>query len=142
MTTETKIQQSLVKKIDEWFGWRYPGLMLNLVDSKKRPYKVSPLFAVPNEGKRGIRTAQRMKAEGLRSGVPDLVIPISNDKYNGLFIEMKKPKGVTSKNQKEWIRMLVLLGYNAIVCNSTELARLAISEHMETASYTDRTGAE
>ena len=36
------------------------------------------LYAVPNGGYRNAREAARFKAEGVRSGVPDLCLAVSN----------------------------------------------------------------
>jgi len=54
-------------------------------------------WAVPNGGKRAIGTAVRLKAEGVRAGVPDLVF-IINGLTHGL--EMKKRGGSQSLAQK------------------------------------------
>ena len=56
------------------------------------------------------------KAEGLRAGLPDLVVILPNLL---LFIEMKRRKrGVVSQVQKEWIEALnnINVGVKAIVC--------------------------
>lgn len=77
------------------------------------------VFAVPNGGKRSKIAAMKLKAEGVRSGVPDLFIPSLK-----LFIEMKKPVGGTvSKNQKEWLSYLSRIGYSAEVANGFEEAK-------------------
>ena len=47
------------------------------------------LFAIPNGGKRDKATAGKLKAEGVKAGVPDMCLPVSNGKYHGLFIELK-----------------------------------------------------
>lgn len=66
------------------------------------------IFAIPNGGFRDHRTAQKLKAEGVVPGVPDLFIP----KWN-LWVEMKVEKGKLSKAQKEIIPQLenVIIGY-------------------------------
>jgi len=59
-------------------------------------------WAVPNGGQRNLKVAKKLKAEGVKTGVPDITLI-----YEGQFygIEVKKPKtttpkGVLSKNQK------------------------------------------
>ena len=48
------------------------------------------LFAVPNAGAGAQRgQAGKMKAEGARSGIPDLLLPVARGAYRGLCIEMK-----------------------------------------------------
>lgn len=49
------------------------------------------VHAIPNGGERNKITASRMKAEGVRSGVADVFIPIPCGQYHGLYIEFKKP---------------------------------------------------
>jgi len=48
-------------------------------------------YAVPNGGARSGREAARLVAEGVRRGVPDVVIPIPCGQQHGLYIEFKKP---------------------------------------------------
>jgi hypothetical protein len=87
-------------------------------------------FAIPNGGKRTMVTAMKMQAEGLRSGVCDLFIPLPTNTYHGLFIEMKKLKGgVTSENQKDWINRLNKAGYKAVVCKGHMEAINVICEY-------------
>lgn len=70
------------------------------------------IIAVPNGGWRDIRTAARLKAEGVCRGVPDLFIP-----EWGLWIEMKRQKGgAVSDAQKDWLEYLDGIGYGAVVC--------------------------
>jgi len=60
-------------------------------------------FAVPNGGHRHMLVAKKLKAEGVKAGVPDLAI-VHNGKYYG--IEVKTPKGRLSENQKLMITLL------------------------------------
>ena len=72
------------------------------------------VFAVPNGSNKNIVAAVRMKAEGLRPGVPDLILPIP--KMNSgrdlsfcgaLFIEMKRREGFkVPDEQKKWHKFL------------------------------------
>jgi hypothetical protein len=54
-------------------------------------------FHVPNEGKRSMAQSMRMKALGVRSGVPDLVLMDKNGKIH--FWELKAKNGRLSENQ-------------------------------------------
>jgi len=57
-----------------------------------------------------------MKAQGFKSGFPDLIVFAKNKKHNLFFLEFKREKGgVTSKNQKDWIKWLNDNGYYAKV---------------------------
>lgn len=82
------------------------------------------IFAIPNGGHRNKITASKMKAEGLRSGVPDLFIPEWR-----LWVEMKREKGgVLSDNQKIWRDYLLSNKYFYVVCNGFENAKKTILE--------------
>jgi len=75
-----------------------------------------PVFAIPNGSNKSKAAAAKFKAEGLRAGVPDLMIPVPTDRYAGLFIEMKSDKGTLSKEQKEWLSMLADMRYATAAC--------------------------
>lgn len=56
------------------------------------------LHAIPNGGSRGDGTKRgamisgaNMKAEGVKTGVSDLFIPVARHGYHGFYIEMKAP---------------------------------------------------
>lgn len=69
------------------------------------------LFAVPNGGWRSKASAGKIKAEGAKAGVPDLVLPVARHGYHGLFIELKTEAGVLSSKQEIWINKLQGEGY-------------------------------
>lgn len=81
------------------------------------------LYANANGGARHKATAGRLKAEGVKPGVPDLCLPVARHGYHGLYIELKRPKegpgtraGKTSDDQDAWIAALTAEGYRAVVC--------------------------
>ena len=51
--------------------------------------ELSLLYHIPNEGKRSIYYGAKLKREGLKSGVPDICLPIPKGQYGGLYIELK-----------------------------------------------------
>jgi len=67
-----------------------------------RDDRYSKIFAIPNGGKRDIRTAANLKREGVLSGVWDIFIPMPNYKLCGLWIEMKAGKNKLTANQKQF----------------------------------------
>lgn len=69
------------------------------------------IFAVPNGGERNMIVAAKMKAEGVKKGVSDIMIPISRHGYHGFFLEMKKINGTESKDQKEFGAKVTEQGY-------------------------------
>lgn len=89
------------------------------------------MYAIPNEGKRTIVTGAKHKAMGLKSGVPDICLPIASKGYNGLYIELKKDKNSTiSKKQDEWLVKLNKNNYKALVCYGWENARDTILNYL------------
>lgn len=71
------------------------------------------LFAIPNGGKRSLREAARLKAEGVLSSVSDLFLPIVRNGYAGFWIEMKAPGRKPTKGQGEWLLRMRKAGYKA-----------------------------
>ncbi|ACD23117.1 VRR-NUC domain-containing protein [Clostridium botulinum] len=74
------------------------------------------LHHVPNGEKRDKRTAVGLKRQGVKAGVPDVVLPCGRGGYFGLYIELKVGKNKTSDNQKQWIRDLKEQNYLVEVC--------------------------
>ena len=69
------------------------------------------IFHIPNGGHRAISVAKKMKAEGVKAGVPDLYIPAWK-----LWVEMKRTKGgVVSKDQRAWHDYLDGIGDAVII---------------------------
>ena len=88
---ESQIQQAIV----QWAHYnkgKYPELEL--------------LFSIPNGGKRSPRTAVIMKLEGVKSGIPDLCLPVARHGCHALYLEVKAPKGYLSANQKRMFPLL------------------------------------
>jgi len=100
---------------------------------KNRVPALEMLFAVPNGGKRHVKTAITLKAEGVKAGVPDVWLPVPVNrprldhpdlKYNGLVIEMKFGKNKTTPEQKEWLQKLTEHGWLSVIAYSwVEAAR-------------------
>lgn len=80
----------------QWFEAKFQGVRI---------------FHIPNGGHRTMSVAKKLKAEGVKSGVPDLFVP-----HWRLWIEMKRTKGGRlSPEQKDWIEYLEGVGYTVIV---------------------------
>lgn len=88
------------------------------------------LYAIPNAGKRTKRTRGRLKAEGMKAGVPDLCLPVPVAGYHGLYIEMKAATGSVRKEQKWWHDRLRRKGYYVEVCYGREQAKEAITNYL------------
>lgn len=88
------------------------------------------LFAIPNGGARTQRYGARLKAEGMRPGVPDLMLAVPRGGHNALFIELKQGKGRLSLNQKAMLKLLEAQGYATAVPYGFEQARAAIENYL------------
>lgn len=89
------------------------------------------LYHIPNEGKRSRATGGRMKAEGLKSGVPDICLPVARGGNHGLYIELKRTKNSsTSSAQLEWLENLMKQGYYACICKGWEAAKKEILKYL------------
>ena len=62
------------------------------------------------------------KQLGVKSGVPDLHLPVARNGYHSLYIEMKSAKGKTSANQDYWLEYLAREGNCCKVCYSVNEA--------------------
>jgi hypothetical protein len=89
------------------------------------------LVHVPNGGLRNMPEAVRFKAEGVRKGFPDLLLPVARGGYHSLAIELKRRKhGKISPEQKRWIDSLNEQGYLASVCYGWEDASRMLMEYL------------
>lgn len=108
--------------------------------NRKNDPRLELLHAIPNGGERNKIVAANLKAEGVRRGVPDVLLPVPAPTqfavpttvwYHGLYIEMKKPAaklkrapahkwdtGGVSDEQIEWLTKLEGQGYKCVVCYS------------------------
>jgi hypothetical protein len=89
------------------------------------------LFAVPNGGTRNKVEAGFLKAQGVRSGVPDIFLPVARWGCHGLWIEMKVGNNKPSDNQKNWIKALQAHGYAVVVAYSWIQAKDYIIQYLE-----------
>ena len=108
------------KTLFEWAAYharQYPELYL--------------LFAIPNGGLRSPKTGARLKAEGVKAGVPDLMLPVARGGYHGLFVEMKAGRGRATRVQRVWADMLAAEGYRVALCRGWEEAARVILAYLQ-----------
>lgn len=113
----------------EWVEWM----------AKQDP-RLTLLYAIPNGGARSKAEAGKLKAEGVRAGMPDLCLPIAGIKRDGyhnlgiafyaLYIEMKSAKGKLSSDQKRVIAGLRAAGNRVEVCRSADEAIRVIQDYL------------
>ena len=89
------------------------------------------LHHIPNGGKRNVKEAARFKAMGVKSGVPDLCLPVPRGGYAGMYIEMKYGKNKPTNNQNNWITKLQQQGYCVTVCYSGKEAADIIEGYLK-----------
>jgi hypothetical protein len=87
-------------------------------------------FAVPNGGPRNIITAKKLKAEGVRSGVPDYCLPVHRGGYIALWIEFKFGKNKLSPAQTDYIERLKSHRHCVAVCYSVDEAISAVEGYL------------
>lgn len=103
--------------------------------NEKRNPDLKLLFAIPNGARVTLSTARKLKREGMKSGVPDLFLPIPRGDYAGLWIELKTKRGTASKEQKQWLAALRAQGYRAEICKGWEAAWSLINEYLKPIPY-------
>ena len=121
--TEDREQQTVI----EWAMWQEGA----------RP-ELRNLFAIPNGGHRHKAVAGKLKAQGVKSGVPDLFlawpaenVPKFGQVFHGLFIEMKRERGSRLEpEQMEWIARLEGAGYACVVARGADEAIAAIRSYL------------
>lgn len=74
------------------------------------------LYHVPNGGRRNKYEAAKLKRQGVKPGVPDIVLPVPRAEFHGLYIELKYGDNKPTKDQKKWLERLKEQGYKAITC--------------------------
>lgn len=85
---------------------------------------------VPNGGKRDAATAVALKRQGVKAGVPDIVLPAARAEYHGLYIELKAGKNTTTDKQKQWLKYLEAAGYYTAVCYGWQTAAELIERYL------------
>ena len=102
---------------------REQAALITRVRLSVRGYPVLELlFSVPNGGYRNAITAKILQAEGVRPGVPDLLLPVPRPPYCGLAIEMKSARGRLGNSQKWWRDHLIEVGWQWCLCRSSSEA--------------------
>lgn len=103
-------EQAALFRWAEYNAHRFPELRL--------------MFHVPNGGSRNAREAHNLRLQGVKAGVPDIVLPVPRGKFGGLYIEMKRRKnGRLSDHQKTWLDALAEAGNKAVRCDGWEQAK-------------------
>lgn len=135
---ESRSQKALIK----WWAWR----------CKDYDIPEQLLFSIPNgmafggkaewQVKTSIIRGKNAKLEGLRPGVPDLMLCVSRTwkphktlctpavDYHALFLEMKTATGPVSVDQVLMHKFLAARGFKVVICRSTEAAIREIESYL------------
>lgn len=109
------VKKARVKRTDRE-GLEQAALMSEI--EVRYPQVFEMLYHVPNGGRRHKAVALKLKQQGVKAGIPDLVLPMARGGFFGLYIEFKatvEPAPV-SPSQAACIRRLNDHGYLAVVC--------------------------
>ena len=125
-------EEDLQKQCNDWMNARYPEL--------------EKIFFFNSFQGMYLTHGQRRKAKttgGLKKGLPDFIFLKNNNKYSGLFIELKKKTpflqdGRTLKAddghlqiQQDVISQLLIEGHYACFCWSLEQFKKIVTDYME-----------
>lgn len=116
--TEHDIQAALFEKVND------PA------EQAKRP-ALALVHAVPNGGARTPATAGKLKAEGVKPGVPDIDCPVARGGWFGLRIEMKRPGETTTPAQADWLYQLKREGYQTALHTTAEGAWAELCAYLD-----------
>ena len=125
MTTEDYIPSEPDEQV-AIFSWadtlrnRYPALQM--------------MYAIPNGSYKSKMSARKFAAEGLKSGVPDICLPVpsADGQYHSLYIELKRRKGgKLSDTQRQWIGSLQFYGNRAHVAKGADEAIDIIKDYLD-----------
>lgn len=85
---------------------------------------------VPNGGVRGYKTAAKLKRQGTKPGVPDVVIFEPRGKFHGLMIELKVKGNKPSATQVEWLNGLSKNGYATFWTDSFDEVKIIVEKYL------------
>lgn len=137
----------------------YDGRMAKELPNEFAIPQLKLLFAINNAvGRNSVQHGARNKAEGVKSGIPDLLLPVAKiysvkrkpdlalnvlgqyeiTQHHGLFVEMKRRSAYsetnqlagTSTEQKHWIGALAVEQYAVAVCYGWQHARDTILQYL------------
>lgn len=101
-----------------------------IAECDKRGFEL--VFAIPNGGQRHAAVAAKLKAEGVRAGVPDIMIAQQRWGYAGMFLELKISPNKPTEAQRTWLFNLHRAGYYCrVIWDSVDEAIETIEWYLE-----------
>jgi hypothetical protein len=89
------------------------------------------LLAIPLGGYRNPREAARLKAEGAKPGVSDLLLPLRRGGFGSLWLEMKAPGNKPTPLQRAWLERMRRAGYRAEWRDDWQKAAELIQDYLD-----------
>jgi len=112
---------------------------------KALPLVSDHAFHPANGGHRLKAVAGKLKAQGVRAGVPDIYIELPRGAYHGLRIELKATPphdAAVAPSQKAWRARLKGAGYCALICKGWEAAKSATEAYVSLGPFDGTTRLE
>jgi hypothetical protein len=100
-----------------------------VMENRHKAWKLA--YHIPNERKASIQRRITMARCGVKKGMPDICIPVPNDKYASLYIEMKVKPNKPSKEQLELLKELYSAGSYSCIAWSAEEAISVVNKYLE-----------
>ena len=88
------------------------------------------MFHVPNGGKRDKATAVALNRQGVKAGVPDIVLPVARDGFHGLYLELKGGHNKQHQSEKRPVNGWRGVGYYTAVCYGWQEAAKLIETYL------------
>ena len=99
--------------------------------SRQKRDDLDSMFAVPNGGQRHKAVAAKLKSEGVKPGVPDVLMPQPRGGYVGLAIEFKFDAGNCNKEQRDRITRMQKDGWLCVVVWDWQAAARTIMGYLD-----------
>ncbi len=111
------LEHQLQTAFFQWLAIQHPTI-----------HKVS--FAIPNAAKRSFVTAAKLKDEGLKAGVPDVLLCVPHGTYAGFFIEFKIKPNKPTDLQVAMMAELTANGYRCEVIYDLDSAISFVNDYI------------
>ena len=115
-----RLEEGEQRAVIDWWAYR----------CKQHGLPEFTLFHVPNGGLRHKSTAGRLKSQGVRRGIPDLLLMVPRGHLHGLAIEMKSERGRPTDAQLIVHAWMLAAGWRVEVCYSADAAINAITSYL------------
>ncbi|MEE3507762.1 MULTISPECIES: VRR-NUC domain-containing protein [unclassified Pseudomonas] len=125
-------QKSTRAKPTDWEGQEQVTLLSEI--ELRHPAAFKLIYHPANGGHRHKLVAIKLKKQGVKAGVPDLVLPMARGGYFGLYIEFKATPphdSPVSASQDAYIQGLISEGYLAVVCRGWRDAMEVLGNYLK-----------